>query len=1084
MNQRRLLISSLTFYRRANLGVVLGTMLATLVLTGALLVGDSVRYTLRHMAEARLGGVTHVLSAGDRFMRTALADELSQVIDGTATPVLQLAGVGSADGGQRRTGRIQVLGVDARFWAMAGISDRTAGLGYDGVVINTALAEQLKLSVGDQWLLRLESQEWVPGDLPFAARESRTRSLRLTVSAIVARDSLGIFGLEPHQRDPLNCYLPLTRLGEEVERSSRVNTLLVSSRQNELELGERLNTVFQLADAELYLRQTSGDIELNSLRVFLDHTVEAAAASHHPQKLLTYFVNRITSAGKSTPYSFVAGVESEGLGDDEIRLSDWLARDLSARRGDAVDLHFWLPEAAQALTEHSQSFTVKSITPLRGTQAERDLTPAFPGLTDVDNCRDWDPAIPINLDDIRDKDEKYWEDFASIPKARISVNTARQLWSSRFGALTALRFPQSQWTESQLESALLEEINPASLGFVFRDVRAQAMNASGQAIDFGQLFLGLSFFLMLAALILAALLFILGIEQRSTEMGTLRALGFTPKAIRRQLMAEGLILGGIGAILGVVLGILYNQLTLTALATFWIGAVGTRHLIAHVTPVSLFIGGVAGWLTTILAMRFTIRRQGQKTIRDLQQQSEATKTNGHAWMLWAGLLLVLAAMAVALLIHPAQDRNAAGAFWGAGAAMLAGSLLLVHVQFRHLREDRGLWQIDMAKLGRRATARKTGRSTAAVALLALGVFITVAVGANRRSTLKNAAERSSGTGGFALYAETTLPIRENVNDVAGRAALGLESGRDDDVQLLPLRLRQGADASCLNLNHIARPKVMGINPQQLSDRNAFSFAEVLPELEGSDVWAALNDKTPAGVIPAVADQTVIVWGLQKAVGDTLLYTNEAGQPVRIRLVAGLVSSIFQGGILISQKHFAQAFPSVSGTRVLLVDAPAEKNEALQRLLSRTLANLGTEVETTSERLARFLVIENTYLSIFLALGGLALVVGTLGLGVLIFRNVMERRGELALLRAVGYDRRDIEHLLISENLSIFLSGTAIGTVSAMVAVLPALMAPGATIPWLSMTLTLAAILLTGLIWIFGASRLALREDLMPALRNE
>ena len=53
--------------------------------------------------------------------------------------------------------------------------------------------------------------------------------------------------------------------------------------------------------------------------------------------------------------------------------------------------------------------------------------------------------------------------------------------------------------------------------------------ASEGATDFSGLFIGFSFFLIAAALMLMALLFQFGIEQRAPEIGTLLALGFAPR---------------------------------------------------------------------------------------------------------------------------------------------------------------------------------------------------------------------------------------------------------------------------------------------------------------------------------------------------------------------------------------------------------------------------------------------------------------------------------------------------------------------------------------------------------------------------
>src|SRR4029077_16502099 len=116
---------------------------------------------------------------------------------------------------------------------------------------------------------------------------------------------------------------------------------------------------------------------------------------------------------------------------------------------------------------------------------------------------------------------------------------------------------------SQLQSALV----PAELGLRFEPVRAQALAAANQAQDFGGLFLGFSFFLILAALILMALLFQFGLEQRTTEVGTLLALGFTPRQVRWLLLGEGTALAFVGGLQGVVAGIAYARTMLVGLTT-------------------------------------------------------------------------------------------------------------------------------------------------------------------------------------------------------------------------------------------------------------------------------------------------------------------------------------------------------------------------------------------------------------------------------------------------------------------------------------------------------------------------------------
>ena len=69
-----------------------------------------------------------------------------------------------------------------------------------------------------------------------------------------------------------------------------------------------------------------------------------------------------------------------------------------------------------------------------------------------------------------------------------------------------------------------------------------------------------------------------------------------------------------------------------------------------------------------------------------------------------------------------------------------------------------------------------------------------------------------------------------------------------------------------------------------------------------------------------------------------------------------------------------------------------------------LVDFGADATGTAERLAEFHRVENTYLSTFQTLGGLGLLLGTVGLATVLLRNVLERRRELALLGAVGYRR--------------------------------------------------------------------------------
>jgi ABC-type antimicrobial peptide transport system permease subunit len=237
-------------------------------------------------------------------------------------------------------------------------------------------------------------------------------------------------------------------------------------------------------------------------------------------------------------------------------------------------------------------------------------------------------------------------------------------------------------------------------------------------------------------------------------------------------------------------------------------------------------------------------------------------------------------------------------------------------------------------------------------------------------------------------------------------------------------------------------------------------------------------------IPAIGDENSIEWSLQKKVGDTVDYTDERGQKFKLRLVGSVANSILQGSLIIDEAEFVKRFPGESGYRMFLIDAPASAAPGLSAAMSRALQDEGLELTPAAARLNAFNAVQNTYLSTFQALGGLGLLLGSAGLGVVVLRNVQERRGELALLLAVGFRRRVLQWLVLSEHATLLGLGLAAGVVAAAVGVMPALLSPGTQIPYVSLGLTLAAVLVNGLVWAWLATRFALRGKLLDGLRNE
>jgi len=205
----------------------------------------------------------------------------------------------------------------------------------------------------------------------------------------------------------------------------------------------------------------------------------------------------------------------------------------------------------------------------------------------------------------------------------------------------------------------------------------------------------------------------------------------------------------------------------------------------------------------------------------------------------------------------------------------------------------------------------------------------------------------------------------------------------------------------------------------------------------------------------------------------------------LRVVGSLRDSILQSELVMAERNFVRLFPEQEGYRFFLIDtSQPEQSTTLTAMLEDRLADFGFDVTATPERLGNFHRVENTYLSTFQMLGGLGLLLGTLGMAAVLLRNVLERRRELALLRAVGYNSTHFSVMVIAENALLLFCGVVTGSVCALLAIAPVFFSRHAQWPGFSLGLLLLAVLLSGLTASIIATWAALRAPLLPALRAE
>ncbi|MGE3806768.1 MAG: FtsX-like permease family protein, partial [Gemmataceae bacterium] len=680
MTKTRLLLENLRFHWRGNLAVLLGVAVGTAVLTGALLVADSLKGSLRALTLKQLGWVEDALISG-RFVREKLASEIDAE---HVAPVLLLQGSARAvpkagsNGPARRAGNVVILGVNEAFWyktqvpmeplfwnrlrkATAALAGPNVALGAlllpepentnERVVLNKGLADDLRVNVGDQVALFVQKAAQVPRETLLGQREEVVDEVLLEVSDIVPDDSLGgSFNLNPRPGVPRNAFVPLHTLQEKLGVGPRVNALLVTGAKgnlnnalaNHLTLDDWGLTVFdpeartaslfdkldrdhdgtlvsrewrrrmasavvaqidkdkngELTRAEVldYYRTAHPYLAVESKQMILEPaqaraTLEAAKEGNlRAAPTMVYLANSIAAADNpetAIPYSVVAALDPmqkaplgpfapagvDSLKDDEIVLVDWDESPLKPKPGDRIAIKYFLPEHSGKLQEKTETFTFKGFIPLEGVALDPDLTPEFPGITDKLGIADWDPPFPFDPRRVKKRDEDYWDKYRTTPKAFVTLKTGQRLWGSRFGDTTTIRLASTIGDLAKEKEAfqpkLLGKLSPSAGGLVFEPIRARALAASERGTDFSVLFLGFSFFLILAALLLVGLLFRLNLDRRSDEIGLLLATGFTRQSVRNLLLLEGGLLAALGAVVGSVAAIGYAWLVVELYAAIW-----------------------------------------------------------------------------------------------------------------------------------------------------------------------------------------------------------------------------------------------------------------------------------------------------------------------------------------------------------------------------------------------------------------------------------------------------------------------------------------------------------------------------------
>ena len=570
---------SRSYYKKFYRLVAVAIAVMTAVLTGSLVLGDSVRGSLMERVSERLGNSETIIQTGTGFLSDSI---LNNEILSDAKGYLLSEGFISSEG---KMIPVMVWGTD------------NDSLNYDEATLNPQLSTLISNPsplTPNPIILHLPSNNLVGSGSLFISQSHATQ-LRLTVKGIKSAQDGGNILLHNEQVRPLNVFINRQQLAEALGVKGKVNVILSPNNIT----SDTFYGVWRPEDSGL---QFNSDSIVGIDRVFLPHSV--VETLNPSTRYLAYFVNSLGTI----PYSFVTATDR--LKGDETILTDYAAQRMNAHVGDSVTMEYYVSQGGlKKLLTRSHRFRVSGIVPISEFKKQADMITAdFPGLSGVKRCTDWNSDLPIDMSRITKADEDYWTAYRQTPKALVSLDAVGKDWIGSYGVATKV----------MCDTARMKLLTPQSFGIAVVHPRIAAFDAAQNGTDFGTLFLALGFFIIIAAILLMQNPLSEMYQLRRPEIQLLNALGFSKRQVFRRLFLEAVPVVLVSAPIGVLLGYAYAAVILQLLAGPWSGVVHTDGFAIHANTTTVVLSFILSVILAFVVLALTVRG-GQRSKGERQK---------------------------------------------------------------------------------------------------------------------------------------------------------------------------------------------------------------------------------------------------------------------------------------------------------------------------------------------------------------------------------------------------------------------------------------------------------------------------------
>jgi len=996
------------------------------VVFSSLSVGDSLYLMVEQNVEKNLSGVDLALSVPGYMSEEVWTDSgAAGEVEGWAPVILLEAG--RAENGGSAGGSITLIGADKRINDIVPIYQGGRIIeppDRGGVLVNKEMAGAMDLGPGDQLTLRVplgtSSMETLLGH-----SERGWAEMTLRVEGVIDDRGLGRFRMDGSSGVDPTAVVPLSYLGERLDRQGMVNYVLIDldgAGDDEVDMIRSLigpEIGYPQLGYEIKRAESAGGYLLTSDDLLFSPPEDLGGV-----ETLSYFVDGISSGSSSISYSVVTWVDADvlpagalrpPLPDEDLRkktvINNWTAEKLGVSRGDTLSITYRRVGPTGELRYDEVDLEVLDVIGIEGLAAERGLLPEVEGLTDADSCTDWDPSFEVDLGDIGDHDIEYWNRYRTTPKAFLFDNGIRANWSTTGGDTTAVWFNGGNASPSDIGSSINTSVGLSDLPGQVLGVRVDAMESSRGLSIFPMMFFTFGSVIVLAAVLVLAAVTVDINTRRRNEHSLLKALGAGRLRFGLLSLDRSLLGAAAGGLMGVPLGVICALGLNLGLGTFWSGSIENVDAPFTVEPLTMAFSAACGMLlSTVMTFSVMTYQIRPDPAAHMNKQDPTVGRGISSVRFLTGGVLIAASGAAALLIGSGMYPGATSSLlFVLGSLLTAGGISLLLLTSLKLIPG----STDLLLMVRSGLLRRPGRVPVSVLLISITLALSLSM-TSVGGLLESESEqlRKSYGGRFDHVVELSVPFRGDPDELA-------DSDRDVKM-LLPLPTVGEEGGTCSNINAPYPPRLVGI-PFFEEDPGYGFRIEDRHEGYGSDgeLWGALDER-PDGKVPVLVDRNTLLWIYGKGLGDTFTLQTEVGKEALLLVVGILSPSVLTGTFVMGKETLLSIYPESAVYDLVLVESSFGSDEEAREDIASLLSDFGPYVKKVDDLASGNLEYELSYLMLFRDFTSIGLVTALLAAAVFLHVRTLSVRSELEVWRSLGVGKKRALSYVMTENCVIFL----------------------------------------------------------------